>query len=253
MDEVFFAGLTSLAWIFSIAVVFAAAIVRGYSGFGFSALLVTSLSLVMVPAEVVPIALMLEVVASVHLLPKVWKDVDRRLVGLLFLGSIIAMPFGVHMLAILPAAPMRLALYIICLLAALAIWRGFSVAGGHGTRHYLGAGLISGLVNGATAMGGLMIVIFLLTGSVTAAAMRASLIAFFLVMDLGATVLTGAESLLTDDVLLRTAVFVPPLLLGNWLGHRKFVASAPQSFRRYTLILLMVLSAAGLLRTITGM
>lgn len=249
MNDLFIAGLIIPTFIFSIFVVFVAAIVRGYSGFGFSALLVTSLSLVMAPAEVVPVALMLEIVASAHLLPKVWRDVDRRLVGWLFFGSAIALPIGVHILATLPVMPMRTALYVICLVAVLTIWSGFKVRDGQGVRHVLGAGLISGIVNGATAMGGLMVIIFLLTGPMTAASMRASMIAFFLVMDLFATAVTGAEDLLSADVLLRTALFVPPLLIGNWLGHRKFVSTAPESFRRYTLFLLIFLSGAGLLRT----
>jgi len=239
--------------VFSLIVVFLAAIVRGYSGFGFSALLVASLSLVMAPAEVVPIALMLEIIASVHMLPKVWKDVDQKLVGGLFLGAVIASPLGVHLLATLPATSMRIALYSVCLCAALIIWRGFKMRNGHGMGHIIGAGLISGVVNGATAMGGLMVVIFLLTVSMAAASMRASMIAFFLILDLYGTVLTGVEDLLSADVLLRTAIFMPLLLIGNMLGHRKFIVAAPESFRRYTLILLMSLSGFGLIRTFTGL
>lgn len=247
------AGLDPAILLFSVVVVFLAAVVRGYSGFGFSALFVTSLSLLMPPAQVVPIALMLEVTASAHMMPKVWRDIDRRVTGWLLLGSILALPVGVQLLATLPAAPMRVTLYMVCLAAALAIWRGFRMRDGHGTRHIIGAGLVSGVVNGATAMGGLMVVIFLLTGSISAAAMRASLIAFFLILDMVAIAYIGSESLLSFDLLIRTAIFIPPLLLGNWLGHRKFTIAAPESFRRYTLVLLMTLSGIGLLRVISGL
>ena len=40
--------------IYSMLCVFGAAIVRGYSGFGFSLLAITSLSLVLSPAETIP-------------------------------------------------------------------------------------------------------------------------------------------------------------------------------------------------------
>jgi len=246
------AGLSPVMVAFSLVVVFPAAIVRGYSGFGFSALLVAGLSLFVAPAEVVPVALLLEIAASLHMLPKVWKDVDRRLVGWLFLGAATATPLGSHLLATLPASPMRITLYVVCLVAALAIRGGLRARNGHGVGPIVGAGLVGGAVNGATAMGGLMVVIFLLTGSMAAAAMRASLIAFFLVLDMYATALMGAESLLTGDVLLRTAIFTLPLLAGNMLGHSTFVAMAPESFRRYTLTLLVILSGGGLLRTFWG-
>jgi hypothetical protein len=247
------AGLDPATFLFSVVVVFLAATVRGYSGFGFSALFVTSLALVMPPAQVVPIALMLEIIASAHMIPKVWREIDRSVVGWLLLGSFIALPVGVHLLATLPAAPMRATLYVICLAAALAIWRGFKMHGGHGSWHIFGAGLVSGVVNGATAMGGLMVVIFLLTGSITATAMRASLIAFFLIINIYAVAYISSENLITSDLLMRAAIFIPPLLFGNWLGHRKFTIAAPESFRRYTLILLMTLSGIGLLRVVSSL
>lgn len=241
--------LSPALFAFAVIAVFLAAVVRGYSGFGFSALIVTSLSLFIVPIEVVPMAFMLEIVASIHLLPKVWRHIDRRLVGWLFLGSAVALPFGVMLLSELPATSMRVMLYVICLVAVIAIWRNFTVRGGHGVRHFLGAGVVSGVVNGATAMGGLIIVTFLLTGSKSAVVMRASMIAFFLIMDVYTTAISGAEGLLSDNVLLRTALLLPPLLIGNMIGNRLFEKSPPQSFRRYTLILLMSISVAGLART----
>ena len=55
--------LSAAAWIFLVAAVFFAAIVRGFAGFGFSSLTVASLFFVLPPAVVVPLVLMLEVAA----------------------------------------------------------------------------------------------------------------------------------------------------------------------------------------------
>ena len=124
--------------------------------------------------------------------------------------------------------------------------------GGYGPGRIFGAGLISGVVNGATALGGLMVVIFLLTGSMTAVSIRASLIAFFLVLDIYAIIFISSENLLTNDVLIRIVIFIPPLLIGNMLGHRRFVTTAPDSFRHYTLGLLTIISVTGLFRVFLG-
>ena len=64
--EAYFAGLSLGAIVYCAAAVFIAALVRGYSGFGLSALIVTSLALVIPPAEVVPLAMLLEVLASTN-------------------------------------------------------------------------------------------------------------------------------------------------------------------------------------------
>ena len=52
----------------AMCVVFAAGIVRGFAGFGFSALCVAGMSLFVSPAEVVPPIFVLEVLASLTLL-----------------------------------------------------------------------------------------------------------------------------------------------------------------------------------------
>ena len=62
----------SLYMIYAIACVFGAAIVRGFSGFGFSLLTITALTLALPPVDVIASVLILEVAASVHLLPSVW-------------------------------------------------------------------------------------------------------------------------------------------------------------------------------------
>ncbi|MCH8999420.1 MAG: hypothetical protein IID48_14330, partial [Proteobacteria bacterium] len=60
------------------------------------------------------------------------------------------------------------------------------------------------------------------------------------------------SGLVTQEVLLRTALFCIPLCLGVWLGNRHFLATSPESFRRFTLILLVFLATAGLLRAALG-
>ena len=68
--------------------VFLAAIVRGYSGFGFSLLAITSLSLIFPPAQVIPAIFMLEIAASLHMLPAIWRDVHWRSLSILLMGTV---------------------------------------------------------------------------------------------------------------------------------------------------------------------
>ena len=86
----------------ALAAVLTAAVVRGYSGFGFAMVGVTGMSLVMPPSLVVPAVLLLEVAASLQLLPRVWKDVSWVSLRCLFIGSVAAVPLGVYLLAHVP-------------------------------------------------------------------------------------------------------------------------------------------------------
>ena len=74
---------------------FIASLARGYSGFGFSAVLVSSWSLVGVPARAIGVALLLEVIASCVQAFSVWRDIPWRRVVFLLMGAAIGTGPGV--------------------------------------------------------------------------------------------------------------------------------------------------------------
>src|SRR5262245_53427963 len=110
---------------YGMACVFGAAVVRGYSGFGFSLLAITALSLAMEPRDIVPAIFMMEIAASLHLLPSIWREVHWRSIGLLLAGCVVATPVGVWILTSVPAAPLKIVLAIAVAIAATMLWRGF--------------------------------------------------------------------------------------------------------------------------------
>ncbi len=247
-----FAGLDGPTLAYALAVIFVAALVRGYSGFGASALIVTSLTLVLPPAEVVPISLLIEIAASLGLLAQVWKDVPWRTMAWLLAGAALGMPAGFALLAALPADVMRVAISILVLLACALIWRGAKSSSQPGTPAILGTGVVSGVANGIAAVGGLPVVLFFLYSAAAIATSRATLIVYLLIADTYGTGVAWMNGLVTEEVLMRTALFCIPLFLGVWLGNRHFLATSPESFRRFTLILLVFLASAGLLRAALG-
>ena len=83
--EASFLGWDLGIWAFVAAACLVAGVVRGFTGFGFPLIVVTATSLVVAPVEVVPIALLLDVLASVRMLPSVRADIDRR--GALIMGD----------------------------------------------------------------------------------------------------------------------------------------------------------------------
>ena len=127
-------GVNSLHWLgfdfvslaITVTSVFIAGIIRGYSGFGFAMVAVTSISLVLPPIQVVPTVLMLEVLASLRLVPQVWRDIDWLSLRWLLAGSLFAAPFGVYLLANIPAVPMRIGISLLVLVAAVLLLRGWS-------------------------------------------------------------------------------------------------------------------------------
>ena len=247
-----FAGLDVATLAYALVVIFVAAVVRGYSGFGASALIVTSLTLVLPPVEVVPISLLLEIAASLGLLAQVWKDVPWRSMAWLLIGAALGMPAGFALLAALPADVMRVVISLLVLLACALIWRGAQASSRPRGPAILGTGVVSGIANGTAAVGGLPVVLFFLYSAAAIATARATLIVYLMIADIYGTGVAWINDLVTQEVLLRTALFCIPLFLGVWLGNRHFLTTSPESFRRFTLILLVFLATAGLLRAALG-
>lgn len=243
-------GLGALGY--CVMAVFLAALVRGYSGFGFSALTVASLTLVLSPVEAVPVILMLEVVASIGMIPHVWRHVDWRAIGWLCGGTIVGAPIGVYFLVNVPEAIVRVAISLIILTASVALLRGYSFGVRGSASSILATGVVSGSVNGVGAVGGLPVVLFFLASSAAAAVTRGSIVVFFLLNDIYATLVNLSAGLVTKDVLVRFGVFLIPLGLGVLIGNRQFIVKSPESFRTLALWLLIVLAIAGLLRTLLG-
>lgn len=244
------AGLDGGGLAYALLVVFVAAVVRGYSGFGASAIMVTGLGLMLPPAEVVPIALLLEIAASVGLLIQVWGAVAWRLVGWLSVGAVLGMPLGMALLARLPADPMRVVISVLVFGAGLLIWFGYRFRGAPERGHIFGTGIVSGLANGVAAVGGLPVVLFLLSAATGAAVSRATLVVYLMLGDIYGTGVAAANGLITGDVALRAALFTIPLVAGVAIGNRQFLKASPESFRRFTLLLLMALASLGLVRAL---
>jgi uncharacterized protein len=244
-------ALQNLSLAYAVVCVFGAAVVRGYSGFGFSLLAIVSLSLLLPPTQIVPSIFILEVAASLHLLPGAWRDIHWRALRWLTLGCLLGTPFGVYALAHVPAAPMTLALAAFVLSAAILLARGYALKALPGPAATFATGTVSGLCNGGFGIGGPPVILFFFSSPTGAAVGRGSMIAYFLMTDLTGLAWQGWNGLLDRATLWRALIFLPPLAAGIWLGNRRFQNADPVGFRRWVLRLLMllaVLTGAGALR-----
>ena len=243
-------GLSPGMLLYALSAILLAAVIRGYSGFGFSALTVTSLSLILPPAEVVPTAFLLEIAASMFMLPMVWRSIDWQKLNWLVLGILAGTPAGLLFLAEVPQDPVRFAISGLVLVACFLLWKNVRIRSEGGRIRLLVVGCISGLVNGAAGIGGLPIVLFLLSGSIRAEVLRATIVAFLFCSDIYATLLSGSQNLLSNELLARSVLFLFPLVVGVAIGHRGFVKSSPESFRKFAIGLLILLSLAVIVRGI---
>jgi uncharacterized membrane protein YfcA len=244
------ADLSVIEWAYVCAVVFIGGLARGFSGFGFSALCVSGLSLLLSPAHVIPPIFILEILASLTLLRQAVKQADFSWLSWLLWGNVLCIPLGIAMLNFVPELYVRLLIGTVLVVLVGVQLRGLQWHGSPTRTFRFLTGLVAGLINGLTAMGGLVVAAMMSATPLPAVAMRATLVLLFFFGDLyallcAALMPVSAEvgvPLLGWSALTMALFMAAPMALGMVVGQRFFTHTTPQQFRRLVLRLLMLLA-----------
>lgn len=237
-------------WALAIAACLVAGVVRGFTGFGLALIVVTAVSVLAAPAEIVPIAVILDLFAGIRMLPHVHKDVDRPGVALMTLGALPMIPVGVWLLAVVHEDHMRLAIGIVVLSATMAIAAGVGLRRPPGRVLKVITGCAVGLMTGAAGIPGPPVILLYLSSPLPPAMLRATAVAIFLVTDTVVLVLLSIKGLLTVEVLLHCLVLIPFVEVAVLLGRRLHGKARPEDVKRAALVLLMVLAIVAIGRVL---
>ncbi|WP_222837456.1 sulfite exporter TauE/SafE family protein [Marinobacter sp. F3R11] len=233
-----------LGW--AMLLILGAALVRGYTGFGFAAVAITGLNLVWPPQISVPVILLLDLIGSAGLLRSAWPESDRALIGRLSSGALLGIPLGLTLLIQLPETLLKLSINTGVLVMTLFLFLRPSPA----RREYPWltriAGGISGAFTSAASIGGLPIVCYLMSTPLDARSQRASMVVFLAATDLVALILMAGSGLLGLHLVLPILLLLVPTLLGVHLGKIAFHHFRPKSFHPVALPILAMLSISGL-------
>lgn len=226
-----------------------AAYVRGYSGFGFSAIFIAFAALITNPLPLIPVVFSCEMLMTVFQARGIRGHVDWRRVLALLGGAAIVLPVSVWTILSIGESSVRLTVSLIVLTMSLVLLSGWTLTRVIGTKGHVGVGMVSGLCN-AAGIGGLPVAAFMTAQPMPAATFRATMIVYLTGLDLITMPLLWAGGLITGETAAGLALAFPLLALGVWLGGRQFLSASPTTFRRFAVLLLLVLSSLGLIRAL---
>jgi uncharacterized membrane protein YfcA len=216
------AALTPKLVLMSIGSVFVAAVLRGYTGFGFALAAVPLLSLFMAPTDAVPVAIGLQLAGSLLDFRKASQACDWSSLRWLMLGALIGSPLGTLILNDISAPVARLAISAITLLAVFALQRGLALPGIPPRPVTSLTGFLSGLFNGLAAMPGPPVVTYYMSLPMPRRAARASLMVFFLMTSITATVSFVSVGLMNGHTIVLSLLGLPVMWLGTRIGELAF-------------------------------
>ena len=240
-------SILSLGWIALVTTL--AGVIRGYSGFGFAAIILLGSGLVTNPVNFVPVVVIADLFLTTGQARSIRKEIDWRRILWLAPGALLAMPVGIAAVAQMGDDTARLTISLLVLAVTALLWTGWRTSTPLGAPAHVATGVVSGIAQGAS-LGGLPVAAFFAAQPFPAQTFRATIIAFFFLIDLVALPLMTRAGLVSLDTVVATAIFLPFMALGVWYGSQRFRAAAPEDFRRYALLLLTVLGLAGVVRSI---
>ena len=217
-----------------------AGVMRGYSGFGTAILLAPVLSTLWGPRAGVPVLLLIELIVSAQLLPRSFREADRRIVLPVGLAAVLATPFGAGVLLHADALTLRRGIGALVLVFGLLLLSPWRYRGSRPLGLNLLVGAMGGLLKGATGMSGPPIILYFLSGPEEVRRHRANLILFFGLIAVVAVVPPLLAGLMDRTALFRTLVLLPVMVVCVRLGTRLFHVVPPGWYRRFAFAALVV-------------
>jgi uncharacterized membrane protein YfcA len=232
-----------------VIIITVACLLQAIVGFG-SALVATPLALIFLDKEtVVSSMLVIGVVLNGLLVNRIREPMDSRLVGLLFLASLVGMPVGVWVLQTISIDLMRVLVGSLVVIFTAILFFG-KVAFPASNLLTTIAGLFSGLLNTSTSMAGPPVLILLAGQRFPKDQFRKTLVSFFFVSGLVSIVLFVVNGVMTLQRASFGLVSLPFVFLAGFLGNR-IAARLPQ--RPFELVALGTAFAAGVYNILSGL
>ena len=251
MDFLSYFQLSLIEIYFVVSVVFIASIIRGFNGFGFSAICISGFSFILPAIEIIPIILALEVIISIFMVPYVWNKIDWNFVFKLLIGITVGSPIGLYLLKYLSSDVTHLTVSLLIIFFSFLLMKGYENKKINNSYVKIFTGIISGTLNGLTTLGGMPVALFLLITSIQPAVIRGSLAALFFLTDIYAFVLSSLAGIIDITTIYRIIPLITILPIGVYIGDKFFVKSKEEIYRKVVFYFLILVSILGIFRVIT--
>lgn len=237
-------SVEGLGWVFIAA--FVAGLVRGFSGFGTALVYMPIAAQVLPPVWAVLTIAMMDLVGPIPNIPAAIRQARLRDIGLLVLGTVLALPLGLWALGQVDVALFQVAVSGIALLMLAILMTGLRYRGPVGRGLIFGTGCLAGGCGGLTGVPGPPVILLYMAVPNPAAIVRASTMLYLYAYDLLLVAGLLVMGLFTPVPAVIGAMLVLPNLIGNVLGAALFRPELEPVYRRVAYGIIAASAIAGL-------
>jgi len=240
--------MAEYAFEFGLLAAFLAGLVRGFSGFGGPALLLLALSWFYTPMLAIGKILIIEFISAGFLFWKVRGEIQWKPTAAITIPTVLSMPLGYQLLTHTDADLMRqliAAVTLLCSLLMLVKWRYSNPLS---LPAAIAVGFVGGIVFGASYIA-LPIVAVVLLGPQNRAETRNLLFAWGFITAVAYLLQSTISGHTQGHDVIDAIPYGICYFIGCWAGASLFHLSTESSYRKSALVLLITLSAIGLLKS----
>jgi len=242
-------NLTQSEFLILIGLTTLAGIVRGFSGFALSAMVMATAVIILPPIELIPMLWWLEMSASALMMKNGWAEADRKMTYGLVISALLGWPVGLWLTVSMPvdlSKAVALSIIVVLAVSQLAKVRLPFLATKPGL---YGTGFTAGMVSGLAHVGGMVVAFYVLAAQQPARVMRASLVLYLFLGSASSMIVLLLFGVMDFSGVSRGLVFAIPTMFGVLLGQQLFTDRLSAYYRPFCLILLIGLATLGLIRS----
>ena len=228
------------------AIILVGATVQGLTGLGFALVSVPVLILFQDPRSVVVTMLLLSSLLNALIFLQARHQVTLRDAGPITLGSVLGVPLGSYLLAVLSPESLKLMVSLLVLGFAIPLLAGYTRQFSHPRMASLVTGAVSGALQSSTSMGGPPVALFLTNLGLSKENFRGTMVIRSLAASTLSVLALLPTGILNSGVAAHALLLVPAMVAGFFIGSRLMKVVRPDLFKRLTVLLVAGTALVGL-------
>lgn len=219
-------------------------------GFGLALVVVPPLLMVLPATTVVPTIVLLSLLNTSAMTWHLRAEVHKDLILPLVVGAMVGLPPGIYLLTTLDGPGFKAGVGIFILIFSGVLLSGWRRPLGNPRWALYPVGFLGGFLNGSISISGPPVILFLTNQGTPKDTFRANMAGYFALSGALATAGFAIAGVLTREVLLYAATIVPAALIGTYLGVKLSTRVSQETFRRLTLLCVIVMGLVLFLRSL---
>jgi uncharacterized membrane protein YfcA len=233
-------------------IIFVAGFTQGFTGFGSALIMLPLLTLLMGVKTVVPLVILLGLCINLILLMQVYREINWERIFVLLAGNVPGILCGVYILKVMSTSFLEVIIGVLLITFPPYLMLKSIPEREVARKWALPVGFLSGVLSGSVGAGGPPVIIYTAMQPWSKLAIKSTLVGFFLLTSVVASLAQAVGGLMTGKVLTLFAWSMPALFTGVLTGSWLFDRVDSGVYKKVLNVLLMLLGVLMLLKAVIG-